>query len=198
MKHNGLLASLNGDGRHGIALLLLLALPCLLALGGEPWILALQYQRDALAQGEWWRLLTAHWVHLGLQHLLLDGAGLVLLWALYARALRPVAWLLVLLCATVAIDAGLWWGAPRIQWYVGISGLLHGAWAAGALAMALRRDRLAWLMLGALAAKLLLEHRAGVSLLASGMPVVTVAHVYGAMGGLIAVGLLALARRPLL
>ena len=123
--------------------------------------------------------------------------GLVLLWALYARELSPGAWLLVLACATVAIDAGLWWGEPGVQWYVGISGLLHGAWVAGAATVALRGQRQGWIMLAALAAKLAFEQRAGASLLMAGLPVVTMAHVYGAIGGVLAVAALALARKPL-
>jgi hypothetical protein len=42
-------------------------------------------------------------------------------------------------------------------------------------------------MLALLAIKLVLEQRSGASLLVSGFPVVTMAHVYGALGGLLAV-----------
>ena len=197
MQRRTLLASLNCDGRMGATLLGCLAIPWALYAGGPHLTEALRYQRAAIGQGEWWRLVTAHWVHLGALHLVFDSAGLLLLWALYARALGPRHWLLVLLCATAAIDAGLWWGEPQLQWYVGLSGLLHGAWAAGALAVALRRDRLGWLMLAILALKLSLEQRAGASLLLGAMPVVTAAHAYGALGGLTAVAALALARKPL-
>lgn len=197
MERRSLLASLNGDGRMGWCLLACLTLLAALACGGLPWTEALRYERGAIGQGEWWRLLTGHWVHLGLRHLLPDAAGLLLLWALYARELRPAAWLLVAACATAAIDAGLWWGEPGVQWYVGISGLLHAAWAAGAAAQAVRGQRAGWLMLALLASKLALEQRAGVSLFVAGFPVVTAAHVYGAIGGLVAVVALALTRKPL-
>lgn len=196
-RRSSLLASLNCDGRLGAALLACLVLLAVLAGGGPEWTLALRYERVAIAHGQWWRLFSGHWVHLSAQHLLADAAGLVLLWALYARELSPGAWLWVLACATAAIDAGLWWGEPGVQWYVGISGLLHGAWAAGAAAAALRGQRQGWIMLAALAAKLAFEQRAGASLLLAGFPVVTMAHVYGAIGGLLAVAALALARKPL-
>ena len=197
MPRRTLLASFNGDGRMGLALLAGLALLVALACGGEPWTEALRYERGAILRGEWWRLITGHWVHLGARHLIPDAIGLVLLWALYARELRPAAWLLVAACATAAIDAGLWWGAPGVQWYVGISGLLHGAWAAGAAALAVRGQRAGWVMLAILALKLLLEQRAGASLFVAGYPVVTVAHLYGVAGGLLAVAALALTRKPL-
>ena len=123
--------------------------------------------------------------------------GLVLLWALYARDLRPRDWVLVTLGATAAIDAGLWWAQPQVQWYVGLSGLLHGAWAAGAAAVGFRHGHWAWLMLVVLAFKLVLEQRSGASLLTTDFPVVTIAHVYGALGGAGVCAALALRRKPL-
>jgi rhomboid family GlyGly-CTERM serine protease len=190
------LRSLNCDGGHGLALALALALLLGLAAGGEPWRLALQYQRGAIAAGEWWRLATAHLVHLGARHVLLDGAGLVLLWILYARALRAGAWALALAGSALAIDAGLWWLSPGVQWYVGLSGVLHGGWAAGAVGSWREDRRLAATSLALLAIKLLAEqlHRGGVA--GSGLPVVVDAHLYGAAGGLVvALALGARARR---
>lgn len=189
--------SLNCDGKLGLALLACLLLLAVLACFGPGATVALRYERAAIVHGEWWRLVTAHWVHLGVHHLIADMAGLVLLWMLYARELSPRSWALVWACATAAIDAGFWWGEPSLEWYVGISGLLHGAWAAGAAASALRREKLGYLMLVLLAIKLILEQRTGASLLVSGFPVVTMAHVYGALGGVAAVAALALARKPL-
>jgi|SRR5579862_1769397 len=197
MRRPSLLESLNCDGRLGLALAGALALLWLLLAGGPQWTLALRYDRAALHEGEWWRLLSAHWVHLSARHLWLDSAGLALLWALYARELRPWHWLAVLVGATAMIDAGLWWAVPQVQWYVGLSGLLHGAWAAGAAAVALRQPRWGWLMLAVLAIKLLLEQRSGASLLVSEFPVVIAAHSFGALGGLGAFAALALARKPL-
>ena len=192
-----LLRSLNCDGRYGLTLLAVLGFLGLLAAGGSRWAASLRYEPAAIRAGEWWRLLTAHGVHLGARHLLLDTAGLVLLWVLYARELRPLNWLLLLVGATAAIDAGLWWGEPQLQWYVGISGLLHAGWAAGAAAAAMRGQRAGWIMLVILAIKLAVEQHAGGSLVTEAFAVVTAAHRYGALGGLLAVAALALWRKPL-
>jgi rhomboid family GlyGly-CTERM serine protease len=180
----GRLRSLNCDGRYGLALAATLLLLAALAAGGEPWRLALQYQRDAIAAGEWWRLLGAHAVHLGSRHLLLDAAGLVLLWVLYARALAPWQWLAALAVSLLAIDAGLWWLSPGVAWYVGISGLLHGGWAAGALGSWRRERGHALASLALLAGKLAAEQWQGGGVAGSGLPVVVAAHLYGAVGGL--------------
>lgn len=197
MQRKTILASLNCDGSMGLALLACLALLGMLHLGGAAVTAALRFDRAGIGHGEWWRLLAAHWVHLGTWHLVANCAGLCLLWILYARELRATHWLLVAGGATAAIDAGLWWLDPTLQWYVGLSGLLHGAWAAGALRQALRPVRLGWVMVVLLALKLLLEQRSGASLVVTGVPVVTVAHLYGALGGIAALAALALARKPL-
>ena len=59
-------------GSYGVALLAGLALLLACAAGGERTLLALRFERSAIAAGEWWRLLGAHFVHLGWMHVLLD------------------------------------------------------------------------------------------------------------------------------
>ncbi|HEX8784094.1 MAG TPA: hypothetical protein VF764_12020, partial [Steroidobacteraceae bacterium] len=75
------LRSLNFDGRRGVALLLACLLLLLPAVAGEGGRALLRYERSALADGEWWRLLSAHVVHLDLRHALLNVVGLALVWA---------------------------------------------------------------------------------------------------------------------
>jgi rhomboid family GlyGly-CTERM serine protease len=191
-----LLKSLNCDGRHGIALLILLALLILPLAGGRALATAWQYQRSGLAAGEWWRLLTAHIVHLDLRHGLLNAAGLALLWALFARSYRPWRWLTALILIIAIIDAGFWLASPRLQWYVGASALLHGVFAAGAVAMIRAGERLGWVAATVFLVKLVWEHWQGPLPLTHG-PVITISHIYGAAGGLLAGLLLRPQREPL-
>lgn len=177
-----LLKSLNCDGLWGVALLASCAALLLVDLSGEQGRILLRYDRAALADGEAWRLLTAHVVHLDLRHALLNGCGLVLMWALFARDYTGRQWLLVVLGAVVAIDAGLWLLDSTVQWYVGSSGALHGIMAAGALAHLRRREPDGWLLAGFLMAKLAWEHWVGPLPLAGGVVVVD-AHLYGVIGG---------------
>lgn len=149
----------------------------------------LSYERDPIASGQVWRLLSGHFVHLGPAHLLLNVAGLLLVWALVGRSLPARRWLAVGAVSMAAIDAGFWVQQPQLQWYVGLSGLLHGLLAAGVFAEIRAGRRDAWLLAAMLAFKLVYETAAGPmpgSEAAAGGPVVVAAHLYGAIGGLLA------------
>jgi rhomboid family GlyGly-CTERM serine protease len=174
------------DGLRGVlAVLLAVALPGLAALGDAP-RLALRYERAPIVAGEWWRLFTGHLVHLDLRHALLNVAGLLLVWALFAGAFRAWQWGVILLAALASIDAGLWLLNPGLQWYVGASGLLHAAMTAGIVQQMIQRDRVAWVLGIVGAGKLLYEHFSGALPLAGDAGVViTDAHLYGALAGAI-------------
>ena len=127
--------------------------------------------------------MSAHVVHLDVRHALLNAAGLALVWMLFARDYSPKAWLAIVLAAIAAIDAGLWLGDSTVQWYVGSSGALHGALAAGVLAHLRKGERDGWLLAGLLAAKLLYEQTSGALPFSGSDPVVVDAHLYGVAGG---------------
>jgi rhomboid family GlyGly-CTERM serine protease len=186
-----LLTSLNCDGKFGIGLLVACAVLLLPELGGDAGRALFRYDRAALAAGQWWRLLTAHVVHLDLEHAALNSLGLVLMWALFARDYRPGQWALILLSAITAIDAGLWLRDSTVTWYVGSSGVLHGVMAAGTLAHLRRRDLDGWLLAAFILVKVAYEQRTGALPFAdSGAGVIVDAHLFGALGGLaVAVGL---------
>lgn len=150
----------------------------------------LRYDRAAIAAGECSRLLTAHFVHLTFRHVALDMVGLVLLWALFARDLSPRRWTIVLLIAAAAVDCGLWFRDPGIEWYLGASGVLHGAAAAAAFVRCRRGDLEGWVLAALLIAKLAYEQIHGAMPFDGGMPVVVDAHLYAALGGLAAAILL--------
>jgi rhomboid family GlyGly-CTERM serine protease len=177
--------SLNCDGRHGAALAIGLAVLLVpLAFGAQltGWW---RYERAAVAAGEWWRLFSAHLVHLDARHALLNAAGFALLWALFARTYRPLHWAIGALLILAVIDAGFWLFSPRLQWYVGASALLHGVFACGVVAMIRGRESLGWVAAAALVTKLAWEQWQGPLPLTPG-PVVTDSHLYGAIGGLLA------------
>jgi rhomboid family GlyGly-CTERM serine protease len=188
------LRSLNCDGWYGFALL-----TCLVALlaplaGGEALREAWRYERAAVAAGQWWRLITSHLTHLDLHHGLLNAAGFTLLWTLFARSYSPRQWLASLALCVLTIDAGFWLLSPGIGWYVGASALLHGVFACGCIAWIRGGDRIGIVALAMLIGKLAWEHYAGPMPFMGGRPVITISHVYGATGGVLA-GLLLRPRR---
>jgi rhomboid family GlyGly-CTERM serine protease len=179
-----LLASLNGDGRYGVALLVTCIALLLPELAGEWARAALRYERAAIAGGEWWRLITAHLVHLDLRHAALNALGLVLMWSLFARDFAPRQWLLIVVATCASIDAGLWFLDTDVDWYVGASGALHGVMAAGTLAHVRRGDLDGWILAVFIVVKLIYEQWHGaLPFSGSGVPVVVDAHLYGAVGG---------------
>jgi rhomboid family GlyGly-CTERM serine protease len=162
--------------------------------------LLLRYQRDAIFAGEWWRLVTGHFVHLGWAHLALNVMGLALMWALFAADYTPRQWLIITAGSIASIDVGFLLLNPQLVWYVGLSGALHGVMAAGTLAHLRRREPDRWILAVFLIGKLVYEQVVGVmpySLNSTGGPVVVDAHLYGAIGALIVTASLALLRKPL-
>ena len=146
----------------------------------------LEWSRDEIAQGQWWRLLTGHWVQLGMTHLGLNLAGLALLVVLFDRSL-PAKWYAgYLLAAPLAISLCLFWSVPELDWYRGFSGCLHGLFVMLALADLPARRRWNGLLLAGLLTKLLAEPfwPAGTAGLI-GAPVIYHAHWFGALTGLV-------------
>jgi rhomboid family GlyGly-CTERM serine protease len=190
----GLLKSLNCDRTYGLALLAVLALFLLPELDGEAAREAFSYIRTAIAEGEWWRLLTAHFVHLGWEHAALNAMGVVLMWALFARDYPAWRWLAIYLGSCLAVSAGLWFLTPGLEWYVGASGALHGVMAAGTLAHLRRGDLDGWVLAVFIVAKLCYEQFAGALPFAGSATTVVDAHLYGAIGGVVLAPLLG--RRP--
>lgn len=155
---------------------------------GQQW---LRYDRNSIADGELWRLLTGHVVHLNAAHLALNLAGLLLVWLLVGSCFSALAWSIVIALTLAVIDIGFWFLDPELSWYVGMSGLLHGLLMAGVVAR-LRDAPGESIALGLLVvAKIAYEQFAGPlpgSEASAGGPVVVNAHLYGTIAGVLAGG----------
>jgi rhomboid family GlyGly-CTERM serine protease len=177
-------AALQWDrGRWFWLLLIILLLDAIWALGvwgpGDSISEILRYDRSGIAAGGWWRLLTAHLVHLDGHHLILNELGLVLVWSLFAEDYNAAEWSVIVCSGALAISCGLWWWSPRVAWYVGASGVLHSVMAAGSVKHLAQRAWDRWVLLAGLCAKLLWEQLSGHS-----QPLVVVdAHLYGSLSG---------------
>jgi len=164
------------------------ALALLVALSGEIATELLRFDRGAISVGEVWRVVTGHLVHLGWSHLLLNLAGLLLVWLLVGDQLLPWQWCAVLLGSLVAVSAGLWYLDVGLEWYVGLSGVLHGLLIGGLVPGVLAGSAESLLIVTAVAAKIGYEQVVGPlpgSESSAGGAVVVNAHLYGAVGGLL-------------
>ncbi len=140
-----------------------------------------------------WRWVTAHLVHASWSHTMMNIAGLAVVWLLFHQRLSGWSGLLIVLVSVVVMDAGFWFRDTQLGWYVGMSGLLHGLYTAGAWDETWRgRSGGIWLFIGVVA-KLIYEQKFGalpMTEASSGGPVWVNAHLYGAVGGFIAATLL--------
>ena len=167
--------------------LALAAILLLVQAAGDPARQFLRFSRDGLAAGEWWRLLGAHFTHLGWTHTVLNVLGVLLCCALAPRLFNRYFWPR-LTCLALGVGLLLWWLSPGVSSYVGLSGVLYGLFSLGLFSQALRGDRPAWLALAAIAFWVLWQWLAAP--LASeealiGGRIVAISHVYGFCLGLL-------------
>lgn len=175
--------------RHWLVPTGIVLLSLLVAAGGDGAREWLRYDRIAIGSGEIWRLLSGHFAHLGLTHLALNLAGLLLVWALVGRRLSASIWLIVLSFTVAFISAAFWFFDKDLSWYVGLSGVLHGLLISGAFVGLTRWRGESLLIILLVFGKIAYEQLAGPmpgSEFTSGGPVVVNAHLYGGIAGLIA------------
>lgn len=166
--------------------LVVAAVALLLGLGGDAAREWGRYERGAIESGELWRLITGHLVHLGTGHLLMNVAALIAIRGLVDDLLEAADWVGAMLASALVIDAGLYLVSADVDWYVGLSGVLHGLLAAGIVAMLRPQPVFAGFLAVGLVAKLVWEQAVGplpFTESASGGPVIVASHLYGAAGG---------------
>ncbi len=96
----------------------------LLSAMGDSFSRGLRFDYEAVSLGEYWRLLTAHVVHLGWPHTLLNAGGLLLVAWMQPKG-APWRWLLFYVLTSMAISIYLYIEGS-VSTYVGASGVLHG------------------------------------------------------------------------
>ncbi len=90
--------------------------------------LLLRYDRELVLQGEYWRLITAHVVHLTAWHMSAERRGVALIAGLFGHDYSGCGWLLIALLSALAIDVAFVFWEPQITWYVGLSGFCMARW----------------------------------------------------------------------
>ena len=148
------------------------------------------YWQDGLLT-EFWRLWTAHWVHVGWMHYFLNIAAFICLPFIFPRvSIWHFTALLLLLPPLISLS--FYWFLPDIEAYAGLSGVLHGTYAAVACVhlMYKRERNFAAFVLLLILAKLVWENTAGSMDTAQliGSPVLVEAHLLGVIWGIVLAG----------
>jgi rhomboid family GlyGly-CTERM serine protease len=152
----------------------------------------LAYIATDIEHGQWWRILTGNLLHTNTPHLLLNLGGLWLLFALHFQY-YSYRWLVLVGFMCLAVGMGIWLFSPKIQWYVGLSGVLHGLFVLGAFYDIKHQLKSGWLLLLGVLIKVGYETQFGASQEVAnliGANVATDAHLYGALSGLTIIGLI--------
>jgi rhomboid family GlyGly-CTERM serine protease len=149
----------------------------------------LAYDRHAILAGEWWRVVTGHWVHFSAQHFLYDTAAFGIAgWMIESRNHRNFGRLCGL--ATLVISAAMLLCNPQLQICGGLSGLATAAVVFLALNGLEESGAWRWICGMALflcAAKLIAEERTGRFLVLhapTGFAPVPSNHIAGALAAL--------------
>lgn len=167
-----------------LSLMALLLLTELLGGTGREW---LRYDRSLIEAGQWWRLITGSFVHLGWWHLFLNEVGLAVLVLLCPQPLSFTVWARRLFLLSLGMSLGLYFFVPDLESYVGMSGVIHGLFLLGLVPQVLKKDLIALGCVLYLFGKLSWELYSGAPVsdeAALGGRVVLESHLFGTLAAL--------------
>ncbi|MEZ8326136.1 rhombosortase [Vibrio cyclitrophicus] len=145
----------------------------------QAWVV---WDSNAIAEGQWWRILTGNFSHTNYSHLLMNLTGLWIISYLFQPSKKPLA--LAMLVISLVTGVALLFSS--IQIYVGLSGTLHGLFGLFALNEALSGRRSSWLLVLGLITKIAWEQLIGPSSTTGELinaRVAIEAHLAGAIAG---------------
>ena len=148
---------------------------------------SLEYNRDLIGQGQWWRLFSGNLLHTNGWHLLFNLGGLLMLTQLFGRDIKPLHFTLFTLINATCVGILLWFFSPDIEIYVGLSGYLHGLFILGCLIEISNGRRSSYLLLFGVSGKIGWETFNGSSEEMTALinaQVATDAHLFGALAAL--------------
>lgn len=149
----------------------------------------LQYARAPILAGEWWRLVTGHFVHIDAAHLALNCA-VILAWLYLFKEREPPLVVATRLFAYATVSGlGILAFSPELTWMLGASALTYGLIAGSALRAAIAGPRiLGLIVLAGLAARIGAEQIWGLESWFGHFvdyPIASAAHGHGVAAGLV-------------
>lgn len=147
----------------------------------------LAYDRVEIQQFQLWRFITGNLLHTNANHLYMNLAGVLLLWALHGWYFNLQQYTAILLFLSISTTLGIYVFASQLHWYVGLSGLLHGVMLLGAYFDIRKGLKSGWLLLLGVIVKVAHEQIFGASQDIANLINANVAidaHLYGTLSGL--------------
>ncbi len=148
----------------------------------------LAFSHTALKEFEFWRLITATFCHTNFNHLLMNISGLLITIFLFIDTFKKTKLWPLILFNSVLISTMIFFLDPKILWYVGLSGVLHGLFSYAVCSDLIRKDRWGYILGFAIIVKISFEQLHGAekaTMLLINAPVLINAHLYGAISGII-------------
>ena len=155
----------------------------------------LEFNRTTITHGEYWRLLTGNLMHTNHWHLLFNLAGLIMLTHLFHRLISNVHFISFSVINAIGVSVLIYYFSTTIEYYVGLSGYLHGLFVYGCLIEIYKGRKGSWLLLIGVSIKIGYETIFGASNEMSELinaSVATDAHFFGALIAVCQFGLLML------
>ncbi|NQZ93389.1 MAG: rhombosortase [Moritella sp.] len=151
-------------------------------------ITALDYNRESIINGEYWRLISGNFNHTNIYHLFLNLAALAVIGGLHYRYYNSAAYTGLILLLSIGVGVGILWLSPSTHLYVGLSGILHGIIIVGAVIDVTKKYYSGYVLIIGTVIKVINEQLfnspVGISQLIEAK-VLTEAHLYGLVTGLI-------------
>lgn len=149
-------------------------------------VATLEFDRQQILAGQVWRLWTGHWVHTHSSHLILNAVVAVALYSIIFTRLKTLELLFCAVAFSCLISVSLLYWYPHLDWYNGLSGVLHGLVSYYTLRLALAQNKNYGLGFIAVWLKVLFEFyqgQLGHQQVLAGMTVISQAHYIGAWIG---------------
>lgn len=147
-----------------------------------------EYQREKIQQQQWWRLVTGNLLHTNTYHLVMNIAGLWVIYLLHSMHYQIKGLMLLFAGLLFGEGLGLFWFYPDLLAYVGLSGVLHGLLAFGSVQDCLAGIKQGYLLLAGIVAKVVFEQTYGATQSLEALisaRVSTESHLVGLATGLI-------------
>lgn len=148
----------------------------------------LSLDRIQVAQGQYWRLLTANFVHFGWAHTLMNLCAFLLCSFALLNEFSIKAFTALIISCSLVVGICIYVFNPEYETYAGLSGALHGFIIAGLLVNKRHKFWVNGVLITLVFAKVINENSSGYQSneLQNLLPVAVAyaAHLYGALAGL--------------